>query len=247
MYTFLRGLAFNLYLLWLTLVMGIGAVPIRLLRRDDLALCYAKLWSRAVLRGLSVICNIRIVIHGAEHLEHQGPLLIASQHQSFFDGFIWMTLTTKPAYIIKNELTKIPLVGPMLRLSGMIPVERSAGTSAMRSMLKAVNTAHHNNRQVIIFPEGTRTDLGERHPIQPGIVALARQSTAPIIPVATDSGRCWPKNPWYKTSGTLTVAIGPALEATTDRKAFVGSLENAWDELCAKHNLPRDSVYNSGD
>lgn len=247
MHTFLRGLAFNLYLLWLTLFMGLGALPIRLLRREELALRYAQLWSRAVLRGLCVICNIRIVVHGAEHLQHEGPLLIASQHQSFFDGFIWMTLTPRPAYIIKQELTRIPLVGPMLRLSGMIPVERSAGTSAMRSMLKAVNTAHEQNRQVIIFPEGTRTALGERHPIQPGIVALARQSTAPILPVATDSGRCWPKNPWHKEAGTITVALGSTLPATANRKAFIQSLEHAWDDLSAAHNLPRESVHNSGD
>ncbi|GBR44800.1 lysophospholipid acyltransferase family protein [Neokomagataea thailandica] len=247
MLTFLRGLAFNLYLFWLTLIMGIGAIPIRLLKRDALALRYAQLWSRAVLRGLSTICNIRIAIHGAEHVNHQGPLLIASQHQSFFDGFIWMSLTDKPSYIIKQELTRIPLVGPMLKLSGMIPVERSAGTSAMRSMLKAVNTAHEHKRQVVIFPEGTRTNPGERHAIQPGIVALARQSTAPILPVATDSGYCWPKNPWQKVSGTITVAIGPALPRKTDRKALVASLDKAWDDLCAKHQIPRDSVNNSGD
>ncbi|GBR50321.1 1-acyl-sn-glycerol-3-phosphate acyltransferase [Neokomagataea thailandica NBRC 106555] len=237
MLSFMRGSAFNLYLFWLTLIMGIGALPIRCFKNEALALGYARLWAKAVLRGLCFICNIRIVIEGKEHLTTGAPLLIASQHQSFFDGFIWMSLAEKPAYIIKQELTRIPLVGPMLLLSGMIPVERSAGSSAMRGMLKAVSHAHNNNRQVIIFPEGTRTDPGERHPIQPGIVALARQSEAPVLPVATNSGRYWPKNPWQKMSGTIIVAIGPQIMASTDRKAFLPKLEQGWDDLCKTYNL----------
>ncbi|WP_040509087.1 lysophospholipid acyltransferase family protein [Gluconobacter morbifer] len=242
----LRGLLFNLYLLLLTLIMGIGALPIRLMKRRALALRYAKLWSRAVLAGFEHLCGVRIRISGTENLP-PGPCLIASQHQSFFDGFVWMNLVPLPAYIIKTELTKIPLVGPMLLLSGMIPVERSAGSKALRNMMKATQDAHAAGRQIIIFPEGTRTLPGERQSIQPGIIALARQAGVPVVPVATNSGLFWDRSPWRKHPGTLDVVIGTPLPAVKGREGFTKALDKAWDDLCASHNLPRDPVDNSVD
>ncbi|MFT8353189.1 MAG: lysophospholipid acyltransferase family protein [Gluconobacter japonicus] len=239
-----RGLLFNLYFLFLTLIMGLGALPIRALGRKDLALSYAKLWSRAVLFGFSHLCSVRIAITGQENIP-SGPCLIASQHQSFFDGFVWMNLVPLPTYIIKQELTRIPLVGPMLILAGMIPVKRSDGSKALRTMMKDSADAHAANRQIIIFPEGTRTLPGERQSIQPGIIALARQASVPVVPVATNSGLFWDRSPWHKRPGILKVAIGKPLPTTQGRGAFTGVLENAWDELCATHALPRDPVDNS--
>jgi len=239
-----RGLLFNLYFLILTLIMGLGALPIRALKRRDLALSYAKLWSRAVLFGFSRLCSVRIEISGRDNLP-AGPSLIASQHQSFFDGVVWMNLVPLPTYIIKQELTKIPLVGPMLILAGMIPVRRSEGSKALRTMMKDSADAHAANRQIVIFPEGTRTLPGERHSIQPGIIALARQANVPVVPVATNSGLFWDRSPWHKRPGILKVVIGRPLPATPGRGVFTAALEEAWDELCATHALPRDPVDNS--
>lgn len=246
MMSILRGVLFNLYLFWITLFMGLGTIPIRLMKRQDLALSYAKLWARAVLAGFTRICSVRIEITGQENLP-SGPLLIASQHQSFFDGFIWMNLVDRPDYIIKSELTRIPVVGPMLLLTGMIAVDRKAGSKALRDMMQASKAAHADNRQIIIFPEGTRTLPGERHPIQPGIIALARQADVPVVPVATDSGLFWDRSPWLKNPGVLHVVIGQPLAPQQERKAFTQALESAWDELCTTHVLPRDPVDNSVD
>ncbi len=241
-----RGSLFNLYLLILTLVMGVFAFPIRLLNRRDAALGYAKLWSSAVLWGLERLCGIRIVISGQENLP-DGPALIASQHQSFFDGFVWMNTVPLPAYVIKKELTSIPLVGPMLILSGMIPVDRSGGSQALRGMMDAVAKAQGAGRQIIIFPQGTRTRPGERVPLQNGVIALARQATAPIIPVVTNSGLFWPHSHWRKYPGTLKVVIGQPLAADTKGRALIPAIDAAWQTLCKEHDLPYEPVENSVD
>ncbi|MCT6838435.1 MAG: 1-acyl-sn-glycerol-3-phosphate acyltransferase [Bifidobacteriales bacterium] len=246
MMSFLRGFLFNLYLLVLTLLMGVVAFPIRLLNRRDAALAYAKLWSRAVLWGLERLCSIRIVITGQENLP-DGPALIASQHQSFFDGFVWMNLVPLPAYVIKKELTSIPLVGPMLVLSGMIPVNRAGGSKALRGMMETVAKAQTAGRQIIIFPQGTRTQPGQTAPLQNGVVALARQATAPIIPVVTNSGLFWPRSPWRKYPGTLEVIIGPPLSPTMAGRALIPAITDAWTHLSQEHNLPLSPVENSVD
>src|ERR1700712_4356006 len=123
--TLLRAGLFNLYFFLLTLVMGVGAFWIRMFAQHR-ALPYARLWCRLTLAGLRVLCGIRIVVSGREPLP-DGPILIASQHQSAFDTLVWLTLVPRPAYVMKRELTGLPLVGPMLLLAGMIPVDREAG------------------------------------------------------------------------------------------------------------------------
>lgn len=240
MMSLIRGTLFNLYLVLLTLLMGVAAFPIRFTHQRLWALRYAKLWSRAVLWGFRHLCGVRIVITGQENLP-DGPCLIASQHQSFFDGFVWMNTVPLPAYIIKQELTKIPLVGPMLLLSGMIPVNRTGGSQALRDMMDHVARAQGGGRQVILFPEGTRTKPGQRVALQNGIVALARQAKSPVIPVATNSGLFWPHSPWRKYPGTLVVAIGKPLPTLRGR-ALIPAIEEAWDRLSETHALPREAT-----
>lgn len=239
-----RSIFFQLYFFLLTVVMGLGALPLRLLKRQDCALTYARLWSRLTLLGLSKICKIDIVVIGREHIPNT-PCLIASQHQSFFDGFVWMNLVQRPAYIIKKELTRIPLVGPMLILSGMIPVERSAGSKALRCLIRDTQERFDDRRQVIIFPQGTRVKPGERVPLQPGIMALAKQANAPVVPVATNSGLFWPRKGWTKFPGQLKIVIGPALAMEHSRGNLIATIDASWRALeksVELYNLVDNSV-----
>ncbi|AQS87193.1 1-acyl-sn-glycerol-3-phosphate acyltransferase [Neoasaia chiangmaiensis NBRC 101099] len=240
----LRALAFALYFLILTVVMGIGAIPIRILRKRQAALVYAKLWARLVLAGLCRICAIRIDVTGRDNIP-DGPCFIACQHQSYFDGFIWMNLVPDPAYIIKQELIRVPLVGPMLMLSGMIPVERNAGSKALRDLMRNTQSAFDDRRQIVIFPEGTRALPGERKPLQPGIVALAKQSPVPIVPVATDSGHCWPRTGFMKYPGTIHVRIGRPLGDSKGRAALIAAINDAWDRLSITEDKFGSTVDNS--
>lgn len=241
----IRAILFVTYFVILTLIMGLVAMPIRALRHRLLALRYAQIWSRLTLWGLKALCNIRITVTGTENLP-EGACLIASQHQSFFDGFIWMTLVPKPAYVIKQELTRIPFIGPMLLLSGMIPVERAAGAKALRALMKSAQEHFDEGRQIIIFPEGTRTQPGERVQLQPGIVALAKQAAVPVIPVATNSGLHWPRRGWLMQPGEIRIAIGNALPVSAGRSSLIDSIYCSWDRLCAEAGLPHP-VDNSVD
>jgi 1-acyl-sn-glycerol-3-phosphate acyltransferase len=239
--TLLRACLFNLYFVLLTVAMGLGAFSIRLFAKRH-ALAYAALWCRLSIDGLRVICGIRIALSGREHLP-DGPVLIASQHQSAFDTLVWLTLVPKPAYVMKRELTRLPLVGPMLLLAGMIPVDREAGAKALRSLLRETDIAVADSRQIIIFPEGTRVPSGEVVALQPGIAALAAHTRLPVLPVATDSGRCWSRNAFIKRPGTIHIAIAPAITPEQlkgqPRTALLGAIRNAWSgEEARIVNLP---------
>lgn len=223
---FLRSLLFQVYFIGLTLGMGVCAFVIRWFA-PHYALTYAKKWTALSLSGLKKICRIDVSIQGLEHLPLDHPFLVASQHQSAFDTLVWMNILPHPAYIMKQELTKIPLLGPMLLLAGMIPVDRKGGPKVLRHLNVNVEKAASEGRQIIIFPEGTRTAFGERVKLQPGIASLAHHTNLPVFPVVTNSGLFWPSQGVMKYPGKIEIIIAPSLPPLA-RKDIVRRIEDSW-------------------
>jgi 1-acyl-sn-glycerol-3-phosphate acyltransferase len=153
--------------------------------------------------------------------------VVAAKHQSAFDTVIWLGLLPDTAYVLKKELLAIPLYGWHLRKSGMIPVDRAGGGPALRGMLRQAQAALAEGRQVVIFPEGTRTAPGVRVPYQPGVVAIASASGAPVFPVATDSGRVWGRRAFIKRPGVIRISVLPPLPPRLPRAALLAALEEA--------------------
>ena len=235
--TIVRATLFNLYFLVLTIVMGIAAFWVRLFARRH-ALAYAQAWAGLTLAGLRHICGIRVLVTGTENLPATGPILIASQHQSAFDTLVWMNLVPRPAYVMKRELTRIPLVGPMLLLAGMIPLERQGGAKALRELMRATDAARDDARQIVIFPEGTRVLAGDAVPLQPGVAALAAHAGLPVLPVATDSGRCWSRRGFVKHPGTIHIDIAPAIPAGLKRGPLLAEIRRGWSVAEARRVSP---------
>jgi 1-acyl-sn-glycerol-3-phosphate acyltransferase len=202
----LRSTLFNLYFFLLTFVLTVAlATPVRIVAPRRV-LDVAMLWARLLVTGLRVICGIRLSVQGLEHLG-SGPALIASTHQSAFDTFVWLTLVPRCCYVLKQELLRIPLFGPLMPLAGMIAVDRRGGASAMRHLLREGERAVREERQIVIFPEGTRATPGQQLPLQPGAAALAARTRLPVIPVVTDSGRCWGRRAFQKLPGTIHIRL----------------------------------------
>ncbi|MDI2090604.1 lysophospholipid acyltransferase family protein [Commensalibacter oyaizuii] len=224
---FIRSFLFALYFFLLTMVMGIIAFFIRFCAKKY-ALSYAQLWTKLSLLGLKKICHISTKIIGQENLPQDTSFLIASQHQSAFDTLVWMNLLPRPAYIMKQELTRIPLVGPMLLLSGMIPLDRQGGIKALKTLIQECQKAVNDLRQIIIFPEGTRTNIGEKTKLHAGAIAIANQLNLKIVPVSIDSGLYWPRNAFLKRPGIIHITIHPPIQDTSNRKATLEAIERSW-------------------
>jgi 1-acyl-sn-glycerol-3-phosphate acyltransferase len=239
--TVLRALLFNVWFFGLTIVIGVAALPVPALVPRH-AYAVARTWTRLVLWGARVFCGIRVTVTGAENLPATGPALIASQHQSAFDTMIWLSLVPCARYVVKRELTRVPLFGPLLVPAGMIPVARDAGATAMRGLLRGATDAAGAGAHIIIFPEGTRVAPGERVALQPGVAAIARHLNLPVIPVATDSGTRWGRRAFLKHAGTIHVDIGTAIPAGTPRQALLAAIDSHWRDA-AEHRF--GPVHNS--
>jgi 1-acyl-sn-glycerol-3-phosphate acyltransferase len=239
--TILRSVLFNVVFFFVTFVLTVSATVVRLVAPPRV-LAVAMLWARILTAAVRVICGIRLDVSGLEHIP-DGPALIASRHQSAFDTFIWLTLVPRCCYVFKDELLRIPLFGSLVSASGMIAVDRDAGAAAIRSMLRQADRAVRERRQIVIFPEGTRSEPGNPGTLQSGIAALASRTGLPVIPVSTDSGHYWGRRAFRKRAGTIRIVIGQPIPARTERKALMRALEDGMGAVdCVSRYVSTGSV-----
>jgi len=171
------------------------------------------------------------------HIEGEassGVVLAAAKHQSMFETIEMLLILGGPAVVMKRQLTDIPGWGWVARRYGVIPVDREGGAAALRTMLRAAKDAVADGRSIMIFPEGTRVEPGEQPPLQPGFAGLYRSLALPVVPIALDSGRIWPRGRFVKRPGIVTMRFGETIAAGLPRAevearvhAAINALERA--------------------
>ena len=190
-----------------TAVAVLLAMPTALLGRSPLARL-VRGWARYHHWCARHILGIRTRIEG-EMPDH--PALIAVKHQSMFETIELILLVKEPVVVLKRQLADIPGWGLAARRYGVIPVDRAGGAAALRRMLTAAKAGVAQGRPILIFPEGTRVAPGEQPPLQPGFAGLYSALRLPVVPVALDSGRLWPRRSFLKRPGTVTFRFGPVI------------------------------------
>jgi 1-acyl-sn-glycerol-3-phosphate acyltransferase len=183
-----------------------------------------QVWAKASLFWLRVIAGIRMEVRGHENIP-EGPCLVAGKHQSFWETFAILPLLDDPAMVLKKELTYIPFFGWFIYKFRMIPVERSAGTQALRALVDAAEQAVATGRQVVIMPEGTRRAPDDPPDYKPGAAALYAKLAVPCVPFALNSGLFWPRRQFLRHPGTIVISFLPAIPPGLNRKLFQSRLE----------------------
>lgn len=186
-------------------------------------------WSKGILVLMRAICGLKVEVRGTENLP-KGRALLACKHQSIFETTAFHWLVEDPAVILKKELLSVPVYGWYCRKTKMIAVDRKGHASALRSMISQAEQALEDERQIIIFPEGTRTAVDDEIPYQPGIAALYTKLDTPVIPVALNTGLFWPRKKFMCQPGVIIIEFLPAIEAGLKRKDFVSKLKQAIDD-----------------
>ncbi len=168
---------------------------------------HARLWARLAL----ALNNTPVTLQGAEHLP-DGPFIMMSNHQSGFDILSLIAAVPRRIYwIAKKELFDIPVFGPSMRRGGYIPLDRSDGRKALKSMDHAASIIRQGS-SVVMFPEGTRTKDGRLLPFKRGGFMLAVRAGVPVIPVTINgSGRVNPGGLIRLYSGGITITLHPGI------------------------------------
>jgi 1-acyl-sn-glycerol-3-phosphate acyltransferase len=141
----------------------------------------------------------------------QSGALVVFKHESMFETVETLVLFDRPAVVMKKELVDMFGWGFIARRYGVIPVDREAGSAAMRAMIVAAKAAKDAGRPIILFPEGTRVNHGETPPLRAGLAGLYKVLGLPVVPVALDSGKFSPRGSFIKRPGTVTMKVGETI------------------------------------
>ena len=209
-------------------------------------------WTRMALFLTRVFGGVKLAVTGREHLPPES-YLVASKHQSAWETLGFSVVFKDPVFVLKRELTRIPLFGLYLRALEMISIDRSKGTRSLREMLRETKDRAAKGRPIVIFPEGTRCPPGVPTEYKQGIYQIYRALNLPCVPVALNTGLFWPGRGKPGYPGTIRVSILEPIPPGLEREDFMDRLQDVIEkesarliELSAKENpalpsLPRNT------
>ena len=229
----LRSLIFSLLFYGFFAVSAVMATGISLISPKSLP-PFTRFWSRAWLAMYRVICSVNYEVRGKENIPHGGCLL-AVKHQSVWDTCALFAIFDRPVFVLKSELMFIPFFGWALARLGCIPIKRGTGKSALDDMARGTRVALTQSKQVVIFPEGTRTMIGQAANYKTGISHLYSALDVTCVPVALNSGAFWPRRKFLRPPGTIVVEVLSPIPPGIGRKEMfdlmVGRIEDASTRL----------------
>ena len=240
MIIFIRSFCFNILFYGLTAIVGFILLPFLISKTATKKISFY--WAKTSIYLLKTIIGVNFCLKGIQNIpQSEGSLFIAN-HQSAIDTILFVTVFKDPCYVLKAELTKIPIYGWFVRRSGHIAINRKGRVKTLNYMIKAVAKKISKGSQVVIFPEGTRAKFEETVSFKRGISVLAEKTGSKIYPTVILSGHIWASNAFYKFPGNVIVEILDPIKMKSSRKDFEKLLEyrvvNGLKKL--KTSLPRN-------
>jgi 1-acyl-sn-glycerol-3-phosphate acyltransferase len=165
------------------------------------------LYNHFIVSWFALVCGVRYEVQGRENVP-AGPVVILSNHQCEWETLFLQVLKPPVCTVLKQELLRLPLFGWAIRFLHPIALDRSRPTRAMKQVLSQGIRRLEEGLSVLIFPEGTRVEPGQRRRYNKSGAVIACRAGVPVLPVAHNAGERWPGRHWVKNPGRLSVVVG---------------------------------------
>ena len=168
-------------------------------------------WSTRLLQKT----GSRIEVTGSEHIPSTGPVLIVSNHQSYMDIPLMVSVVPLPmGFVAKQELRRLPVISRWMDLIECSYIDRKDIRQSLRAIQQAQKSLE-SGQSMVIFPEGTRSKGREIGAFKPGSLKLAQKAGVPILPVAIDGSYHLYEERGRISATTVKVTIMPLIPAET--------------------------------
>ncbi|WP_296658437.1 1-acyl-sn-glycerol-3-phosphate acyltransferase [Paraburkholderia sp.] len=227
---FLRSLLLFIYLIVFTAPYATACMLVFPFMNAERRYWMAVGWCRTTLFVARWLNGIRYRVEGMENLP-DGRAVVLAKHQSAWETVALPALMPRPlCYVFKRELLYVPFFGWTLGLLKMVHINRKEGKAAFESVTRQGKLRMDEGAWVIMFPEGTRTQVGKQGKYKSGGARLAIETGAQVIPVAHNAGHVWPRNSFTKYPGIVTVSIGKPIDTAGLSPDEVNTRVETWIE-----------------
>jgi 1-acyl-sn-glycerol-3-phosphate acyltransferase len=163
--------------------------------------------------------------------------VIVSNHQSTWETFFLSAHFQPLSQVLKRELLYVPFFGWAMAMLRPIAIDRNNPKAALKVVAKKGDELLKDGVWVMIFPEGTRVPYGQIGKFSRSGSAMAVNAELPVLPIAHNAGKYWPKEGWNKKQGTIEVVIGEPMYAEGTGPRAIAALNDrvsAWNEATQK-------------
>ena len=228
---YLRSLAFNIVWYINILLQLVLQSPWYFFLSHDSAKKVPWRWANSSDWLLRVLVGTKIEIIGYDNLLRKG-CVVACKHQSIWEFGAVNAMLPDGAFVLKAELMKLPFFGWYIHKLRHIPIRRGDKGRAMRRMLIEAKDRIEHDRQILIFPEGTRRAPGAEPNYRYGVTRLYLDLNCPVVPVALNSGIYWPRRKFIRHPGTLRIKFMEPIMPGLSGEEFSAELERCIEEAC---------------
>jgi 1-acyl-sn-glycerol-3-phosphate acyltransferase len=202
-------------------------------------------WVALAHYGSQWICGVKKHVIGMDNLptasQSNAAVILASKHQSTWETFALPVVMPHPlAYVFKKELIYVPFFGWAMARMDMIHIDRSRRTEAWNKVAAQGKRLSALGKWVIMFPEGTRSVRGSQGVYKAGATRLAIANGVPVVPIAVNSARCWPRKSFWLKPGVITISIGKPISPEGRQPDEMMREVEAWIEAEMRRLNPED-------
>jgi 1-acyl-sn-glycerol-3-phosphate acyltransferase len=167
------------------------------------------IYGRWMMRIGRRILGIDLVVTGLGRLDRRTPYVFMSNHLSFLDGPLLMTILDRPArVIVKRFVFRVPILGLGMRFSGYVPLDKEGAGAGRRSIARAAQLIKEKGYSFLIYPEGTRSFDGKLLRFRRGGFFLAFESGAQIVPISVKgTHELMPRGHWFVRKGRVQITF----------------------------------------
>ena len=172
-----------------------------------------------------------------ERMIQSGPVILAMNHQSYFDPPLAGNASDRPIYFLaRRSLLEVPVLRWLLPKLNVIPVNQEAiDRTALKALIQLIKAGH----AALVFPEGSRTPDGRLHPGLPGVGLIIAKTLAPVVPMRIFGAyEAWPiggkirRHPITVVVGE-PIRFGPADLEANGRDAYTQISQRVMDAIAA--------------
>ena len=220
----MRSLIFNIAFILTTIIAAITCFLLSLIPGRGALMWGVRGYTKAMVWHMCYLAGIRVTVTGHDHIP-DGPVIIASKHQSYGDGFVLFSQFKDLSFVTGDHITKFLFIKTILAKMNAVIVSSCGGADVRRRFAETSQLVREQGRRILIFPEGHLSQVGTRHSYKRGVYHLYRDFNCPVIPVAQNLGQRWNMMDLKKYTGSAKMEFLEPIMPGLKKEAFMALLQ----------------------